>query len=247
MKYTKRHIFGQHFLVDESTLSYIVDLAEIDNGAKVLEVGTGKGDLTKYIARKAAYVKTVELDKILYIEAKTRLSSYKNVECIQGNILYMDDLGADIIISNLPYSISGRFIEWLSGQGCCRAVIVLQQDFVDKLTQGPGMKKYGPVSVLSQFCFRITKGGSVPRESFRPHPKVSSCIVKFERRVSLLGWKYISSRLKFLFSFRGKMISSALKKIRLVYSDLIDGLQQDKRRVEELTPEELIQLASKME
>jgi len=247
MKYSKRHLFGQHFITDTRLLKHIVELADLNANTNVLEIGAGKGTLTKYIAQEARHVLAVELDNGLYAQAAVALRNYKNIKLIQGDILDMKDAGVDVIISSLPYSISGRFIEWLSGQGCTRAIVILQEDFVNKLVQAIGSKKYGPVSVLSQFCFNLTQEDMIPRKLFKPMPAVDSRIIKFERKLSLIDWKNVSRILKFLFSFRGKTIRSTLNRIGSMYSDfVIPSITEDTRRIECLTPEEFMYLVSYM-
>ncbi|MEM0116924.1 MAG: 16S rRNA (adenine(1518)-N(6)/adenine(1519)-N(6))-dimethyltransferase RsmA [Conexivisphaerales archaeon] len=247
MKYTNRHLYGQHFLSDLTIISRIIQIAEINNNTKVLEIGTGRGGLTKLIAQRAAYVQTVEIDRELFSRAKFVLDRFDNVEVVQKDILNMNDSGFDIIISSLPYNISTRFVEWLSGQGCLRAVIVLQTDFAEKLFQKPGTKKYNSVSVLSQFCFNVSREGLIPRTSFEPPPRVDSCIVKFERKVSLLDWRYVSKDLKYLFSFRGKMVRTVFKKLHLLYPALsIPSFVKETRRIEEMSPDDFMQILAYM-
>src|SRR5579883_2318109 len=184
MKYSKRHLFGQHFISDARLLRRIVELAQLNDNTSVMEIGAGRGNLTKYIAQKAGRVLAVELDKELYAQAAIALRSYKNVKLIQGNILDMNDAGVDVIITSLPYSISARFIEWLSGQGCIRAIAILQEDFANKLVQ----------------------------------------------------------------EVRGKNIKSTLSKISTTYSEfVIPEINDNKRRIECLTPEEFMYLISYMQ
>jgi|GEM_PF-286651 16S rRNA (adenine1518-N6/adenine1519-N6)-dimethyltransferase len=248
MKYSKRHLFGQHFISDARLLRRIVELAQLNDNTSVMEIGAGRGNLTKYIAQKAGRVLAVELDKELYAQAAIALRSYKNVKLIQGNILDMNDAGVDVIITSLPYSISARFIEWLSGQGCIRAIAILQEDFANKLVQEVCAKKYGPTSVLGQFCFNLTLEDVIPRRLFKPMPLVDSRLVRFERKLSLINWKNVSSILKFLFSFRGKTIKSTLSKISTTYSEfVIPEINDNKRRIECLTPEEFMYLISYMQ
>ena len=57
---------GQNFLQREDVLSAIVQTAELQPGDRVLEIGPGTGNLTKYLLRTGARVTAVEKDDELY-------------------------------------------------------------------------------------------------------------------------------------------------------------------------------------
>jgi len=116
------------------------------------------------------------------------------------------------------------------------------------LVQEVCAKKYGPTSVLGQFCFNLTLEDVIPRKLFKPAPSVDSRLVRFERKLTLINWKNVSRILKFLFSFRGKTIKSTLGKIRTTYSEyFIPEINDNMRRIECLTPEEFMYLVSYMQ
>ena len=85
---------GQHFLNDNNILKKIADSAELSKNDLVLEVGTGLGTLTKYLAEKAGQVVTVELDKSLLPQAETNLKAFDNIEIINDDIMTMNIPGA---------------------------------------------------------------------------------------------------------------------------------------------------------
>ncbi|MBW7942866.1 MAG: ribosomal RNA small subunit methyltransferase A, partial [Candidatus Kuenenia stuttgartiensis] len=58
--------YGQHILIDQNILSYIANSASLQKDDVVLEIGTGTGSLTRYLAEKACHVFTVEIDNKLF-------------------------------------------------------------------------------------------------------------------------------------------------------------------------------------
>jgi len=66
-------------LVREEVLDRLVDYGKISRRDVVLEVGAGRGELTKRIAEKAGKVIAVELDESLASEAAENLKGYDNV------------------------------------------------------------------------------------------------------------------------------------------------------------------------
>ena len=59
---TPKKSLGQNFLHDPNALEKIVEIAGLDAGATVLEIGPGTGNLTRVLAAHAARVIAVELD-----------------------------------------------------------------------------------------------------------------------------------------------------------------------------------------
>jgi len=62
---TPRKRLGQHFLVDENILRVIERLARLEPEDVVLEIGPGRGVLTRFLAERVAYVHAVEVDRRL--------------------------------------------------------------------------------------------------------------------------------------------------------------------------------------
>ncbi|UCD54090.1 MAG: 16S rRNA (adenine(1518)-N(6)/adenine(1519)-N(6))-dimethyltransferase, partial [Dehalococcoidia bacterium] len=82
-----RKRLGQHFLIDEEVLKFILSAAELAPADVVMEVGPGLGVLTKELAKKAGWVVTVELDNKLAAMLKQTLASFNNVAVINGDVL----------------------------------------------------------------------------------------------------------------------------------------------------------------
>src|SRR5512138_573196 len=71
---------GQNFLHDPNALEKIVESADLMPGDTVLEIGPGTGALTEVLARFAARVITVEIDRRLEPILRERLEPYAHVE-----------------------------------------------------------------------------------------------------------------------------------------------------------------------
>jgi 16S rRNA (adenine1518-N6/adenine1519-N6)-dimethyltransferase len=55
---------------------------------------------------------------------------------------------------------------------------MLQKEVVERMAAGPGSKRYGRLSVMTQFLCQVTPLFDVQAESFFPPPKVCSSIVR---------------------------------------------------------------------
>lgn len=205
-------------------------LAQIGPSDRVLEIGTGKGVLTKELVGLGASFEGFEVDRTSYAET---------VDAVRGTgaRIHLGDAfdkkpRFDILVSSLPYSESASFVQWLCGMGFSRAVVLLQEDFVRKLTALPGARNYRGISALAQLSFDIREMGLVGRESFSPQPGVSSIITMFspKRRVS----RAEALKIVLLFSLRRRRVDSALDELGIKRI-----ANHGSRRVNSLTPEEV--------
>ena len=224
---------GQHFLADQAILSKIVQAAAINRHEIVCEVGTGRGELTGHLCRAAKDVVSYEVDMGVGKAAAESLSDFKNLELRTDDAFRSPAPRFDVFVSNLPYSRSRDAIEWLSQRKFKRAIIMIQQEFADKLCAAPGSHEYKAVSALSQYCFMKEHLFTVPKEAFEPEPKVLSLVMRLTP--SHIVEKSEIKQLNLLFSSRNRLASSVAKKAGVNFAS--------NSRVFQLDPPELFQLA----
>jgi 16S rRNA (adenine1518-N6/adenine1519-N6)-dimethyltransferase len=226
----RRQRLGQHFLKSQNIAQKIVDSAQITSKDVVLEIGTGPGILTPLLSGVAKSVTTIEADESLYSDAILKFSKIPNLE-----IMFGDGFGLDvdftIFVSNLPYSESKRAIEWLAQKKFKRAVIMVQQEFADKLiTKGRDIRA---ISVIADHCFDIEKIIKVGKGNFSPPPKVDSVVLRLVPKKQVT--QNLIDSVEKLFSQRRKTISNIAKSFG-------KSIQSDKR-LEELHTSEIIKIA----
>ena len=126
-------------------------------------------------------------------------------------------------------------IEWLATRKFKRAVIMVQQEFANKLMASPGAHDYRAVSALAGHCFEIEVITHVASSSFSPRPAVQSAVLRLvqvrtmqEQAIKKLNW---------LFSKRNKRASAVSEKLGLgssVYGE---------KRIDQLGADELVEMA----
>ena len=175
MELGARRKLGQNFLVNESIASFE---AEYSKELNVIELGPGLGILTKELCKKAKKVISIEKDSRLVGILKESIKSEKLL-LVEGDFFSIDInkyMPIDIMISNIPYNISSRVIQWLGGKGI-PALLCMQKEFSDRLVARPGSREYSKLSVVASLEFTAHHVKDVGAGNFYPVPKVDSCIV----------------------------------------------------------------------
>lgn len=230
----RRRKLGQHYLVDERVVLSMVEEARILPNERVLEIGTGRGALTKELVGLTRSFEGYEVDPANYERTLSLVGN--NAGRIHLGDAFEHKPAFDVLVASLPYSQSLRFVEWLAGLKFRRAVVLLQEDFVRKVLAEPGSRNYRGVSALSQVAFGIEVLSRIGRASFSPPPKVSSLLVSITPKTRLTVSQI--RRLNRLFSLRRKQVTTALALLKMADR----GYDFEGRRVYSLTPGEVARL-----
>jgi 16S rRNA (adenine1518-N6/adenine1519-N6)-dimethyltransferase len=230
-------------LVDRQILAKIVSAACIGQDQIVLEAGTGQGILTAELCKYAKQVISYEIDIKLYRKVQEQqqlLLQFKNLQLVNADLFKTKDPHFfDVFVSNLPYSRSRDAVEWLSTQKFDKAILMVQEEFADKLAARPGSKNYRAISALAAHCFVIEKLFKVGRESFEPQPKVESSIIKVIPINTIT--REVVRNINLLFSRRNKKASSVAAKIGII----IDA-NYGSKKIDELESRDLVRMAELM-
>jgi 16S rRNA (adenine1518-N6/adenine1519-N6)-dimethyltransferase len=133
---------------------------------------------------------------------------------------------------------SATFVEWISQIEYDRAVVLLQEDFVNKILAAPGAREYRAMSAVAQVSSEVKVLMRVGRESFSPPPKVSSLLVSVRPKRKMTGAEI--ARVKKLFSLRRREVTSVMAELGMGRPRTDYG----RRRVYSLTPEEVSEICS---
>ena len=240
----KQKMLGQNFLIDDNIAKKIVNLASIDEGEKILEIGPGRGILTELLAERGNLL-AVEKDKWLAVVLKQRFS--EKVDIVEADILDFEIPEIEVIVANLPYSISSPILFRLFNFKWERAILMFQEEFANRLVAKPGSKTYGRLSVMANHYVDTKKLFKVSKTSFQPQPKIHSQVVKLVRRkpdYDLDDFTTFEEVVKSIFTHRRKKIRNCLK---LNFKDIeLDGLPNMDERAEVLSPYEIADLSNEI-
>ena len=229
----KRKKYGQNFLTSTSIAKFIGSASKITKNDIVYEIGTGKGILTPILCKYAKHVITVEIDMKLYSSAVQRFSEIPNLTLKNGDGFKSTEK-FDIFVSNLPYSKSRIAIQWLLQKKFYHAVIMVQDDFAEKLLSTKKDKR--AISILSQYGFDMKVIKKVKNTNFYPKPIVNSVIFQIKQNHILS--KELIQIINKLFSYRRKTIQNIANNFGITVKS---GM-----RLEEMNNDEIIKLAKKI-
>ncbi len=194
-----RKSLGQHFLVDAGILRRIVAAADLAPEDVALEIGPGRGALTRRLLARAARVVAVELDAGLAAALPGRLGNPPNLTVVSGDARTVD-IGALVragapeapgdrpaclaykVAANLPYYAANPIIRrFLEAEPRPRSmVLMLQREVADSMTAASG--KMSLLAVATQYYATSRPVCLVPPGAFRPVPKVTSAVVRLDLR-----------------------------------------------------------------
>ncbi|QGG48686.1 16S rRNA (adenine(1518)-N(6)/adenine(1519)-N(6))-dimethyltransferase RsmA [Heliorestis convoluta] len=223
---------GQNFLVDKQYVQKIIDAAQLQAGSVVVEIGPGPATLTPYLAQEvgsSGKVIAIEVDEALrelltdfaseFPQVKIHWQDALQVDYDQLTEPYLPPGGSFVLVANLPYYITTPIIMHLleSKFSYSHLVVMVQKEVAQRIVSPPGNKNYGALSVAVQFHCHVDLVTTVPPGAFVPAPKVSSAVVRLERRkvppVSLLDERYFFQTVRAAFNQRRKTLLNALSSL----------------------------------
>jgi 16S rRNA (adenine1518-N6/adenine1519-N6)-dimethyltransferase len=183
----RRKRFGQHFLHDPAVIERIA--AAIDPGSRdrLVEVGPGRGALTRALLKRPGALDAIEIDRDLAGLLRAELGGESRFVLHEADALRFDfaalarERGERLrIVGNLPYNISTPLLFHLLGNA--HAVkdmhIMLQREVVARMAAQPGGKDYGRLSVMLAPWVSVERLFDVGPGAFQPPPRVWSALVR---------------------------------------------------------------------
>ncbi|ADE54763.1 16S rRNA (adenine(1518)-N(6)/adenine(1519)-N(6))-dimethyltransferase RsmA [Coraliomargarita akajimensis] len=214
---------GQNFLVDGNIVRKSIELAEIDEGSSVVEVGPGLGTLTRAILGSGAKLWAVERDSTLaeYLRDKV-VPQQPNFDLTEGDCLDHPRAGLPEelaesgfkIVANLPYAVSTPWMEAIiSGPLPQRMVLMLQKEAADRYIADSGIKNFGAISIFLQAAYHAHSKHLVSANCFHPAPKVDSILLRLDLKENAVQFNAETRAcIRRIFTQRRKQLGALCKK-----------------------------------
>ncbi len=247
--------FSQVFLKDTSIIKKIADSLEADGDSTIVEIGPGKGALTRFLLTRSKNVNVIEIDPEMVEILEEKFSDADNLTIHNVDILKMDfddflsGLSEPLILTgNLPYDIGTAILMNATPFRTRfeKLVFMLQKEVIQRLLASPGSSEYGFISAYTDFYYEKRKVCNAPPDAFSPKPKVHSAVIELKGREVDFDEETEDKFIEFLkasFAQKRKTLKNNLKKLTDFDPDmdiakvLYDNEIPEFARAEELTIE----------
>lgn len=254
MKHRPRKSLGQHFLHDRNVIGRILAEAAPQPGEHFVEIGPGRGALTRPLLEVPVRLDAVELDRELASRLAEELGPHglcvHHADALKFDFRSLGSAARGLrLAANLPYNISTPLLFHLLGQeDIFRDMhVMLQREVVERMTAAPSTPAYGRLTVALAVRCRVERLFIVRPGAFTPPPRVDSAVARIVPDDSLGATLADAATLDRLllqaFSMRRKRLANALKGLMdeasIIASDVDPGL-----RPGDVAPEDWVRLAN---
>lgn len=188
---------GQHFLTEPAIARRIVEAADPSRESTVVELGAGRGILTRPLIETGARVVALEVDEALCDELTTLIKEdghgeepTTRVEVVRGDftrisltaLLASRGLEGCVLVGNIPYNLTREVLfSYLVDEAevIRSAYLMMQKEVAERIVSPPGGRIYGITSVALQSLYAVRSLFRVSPGSFRPRPRVDSMVLEF--------------------------------------------------------------------
>jgi 16S rRNA (adenine1518-N6/adenine1519-N6)-dimethyltransferase len=246
--------FGQHFLIDKKVGEELVSLANLSEHDTVLEIGPGLGFLTSLLVKKAGHVIAVEKDRTLAAYLQRKFFKFHSLEVVQGDILATPIPQDSKVVSCPPYNISSRLILQMMMSQFKLAALLMQEEFVRRLTASVGSRDYGRLTVMLQSKAHAQLVKQISRSVFYPKPRVDSALVTIIpiEELAVKNRTMFEEIVRALFTQRRRKLRPVLSKyLERRYPNqsnlVLQQINIPEKRVYETAPQEFAALSDQIE
>ena len=216
-----RKRFGQNFLCDASIIAQICQAIGITQTDNLVEIGPGRGALTKKLLPAVDRLQVIELDRDLIAPLALQCDGLGEIIVHQADALHVDysKLAKHKkirVVGNLPYNISTPLLFYLIHyiENIEDMYFMLQSEVVDRMVAKTNTAAYGRLSVMVQYHCQVEKLFTVPPTAFYPQPAVYSAFVRLMPHRQALGvandYHLFTEVVRSAFSLRRKTVRNSL-------------------------------------
>ena len=177
---------GQNFLINKNTVSKIILESSIKKTQSILEIGPGLGALTEDLVKKSDQIYAYEIDPVLFTYLSNKFSNYENLKLYNEDILKAKIPSFDIIISNIPYSITGPIFEKVFyNPQPPRGALIIENSIAERLFNRNNYKSFSRITVTFNAFMKPVRKFKISRFDFFPTPKIELALVIVEPRKAI--------------------------------------------------------------
>jgi 16S rRNA (adenine1518-N6/adenine1519-N6)-dimethyltransferase len=169
---------GQNFLVNTNIALKIISESNISEDDVILEIGSGLGALTEELVKLQNKIYSYEIDFKLFQYLTKKFPKNKNLILYNEDILKANIPPHNIVISNIPYSITGAIIEKIFyNENPPRGVLLIEESIAERIFSKNEYKKFSRITVSFNAFMEPVKKYKISRFNFIPTPKIDLALI----------------------------------------------------------------------
>lgn len=173
---------SQNFLTSRRTIERLIRIAKLDKSDAVLEIGAGKGHITRALAARCGSVISYEIDRALYERLAPTLGGNVRLYC-------RDFLRCELprtpykVFANIPFSRTTEIVRKLTGGASLpEGAWLIMENGAAKRFCGLPCESVSSLAIKPFFDARIVY--HFRREDFHPAPRVDVVMLELRRKPS---------------------------------------------------------------
>ncbi len=215
---------GQNFLISDRVIDRILSYATGVSGStgkptSLVEIGPGLGALTEglieFAVKSEIPFQVIELDQTFAHNWREAGVKVNEVDALQADWSGLGLTPGSRLVSNLPYQISSSLVidRSVEPAGVTSMVLMFQKEVAQRIAAKPGSEHYGLLTVIAQNGWTIDTVCDASGQDFFPPPRVSSRVLRFQRRADAPQMNEFKEFLRFAkmaYGHRRKLMASNL-------------------------------------
>jgi 16S rRNA (adenine1518-N6/adenine1519-N6)-dimethyltransferase len=169
--------WGQNFLRSQAAVEKIVAAVQPEPGDTIIEIGPGKGALTRELARLGCPLVAIEIDPTLAASLRAELG--QTVHIVEDDATFWQPPpGPFRVVGNLPYNVATPIIRsFIRQPGFVRGVFMVQKEVGDRMVAAPRSESYGFLTLYVRLFAEARTLLNLGPGAFDPPPQVRSTVV----------------------------------------------------------------------
>jgi|SRR5690554_6912306 len=212
--------YTQNFLQSPELVSKLIKKSNLAKDDNILEIGPGKGIITRELARTVEKIIAIEYDPFLYQKLQSMFSNRKNVRIVNQNFLqYKLPESKDYkVFASIPFNITAEIIKKLTKISSAPqdSFLIIQKEAAWKYAGRPYYKE-SLRSLLLKPYFEFKIIYRLKRTDFRPIPDVDVVLLHIKKRRELLlkegEGRLYQDFIAYIFNQNNKGLKNKSKKI----------------------------------
>jgi len=177
--------YSQNLIKDANLIDNLISLTDLGRNDLVLDIGAGKGVISKELAKRVKQVIAIEKDSDLFLKAKENLRLIENIELKNNDILsYRLPEKEYKVFSNIPFSLTLEITKKLFEEDNrpTIAYLFMQKEAAEKFVGNPLFNE-SLSSLLYKPLYDCKIIYNFRKDDFDPVPSKDVCLIEFKLKL----------------------------------------------------------------